>query len=187
MSESMDPRGLSRRELLFGAVLLVGGAPAVLPTDLFAAEATTKRYFDKARFEVLDAVCEIIIPATDTPGAHGAGVPVAFDALMQNWASSQRRQEFSDLLDAIDAAAVAQAGKKVLELSAATQIDVMTKFDAARFRKDAIYSKFKELVVRLYYLSEVGATQELRLEMIPGAWEPALKITPTTRAWATPE
>jgi hypothetical protein len=187
MSESMDPRGLSRRELLLGAVLLVGGAPAVLPADLFAAEADSKGFFDKARFELLDAVCEMIIPATDTPGARGAGVPGGIDALMLNWASAQRRQEFNALLDSIDAAAVAQTGNKLLDLPVAIQIVVMTKFDAARYRKDAVYSKLKELVVRLYYLSEVGATQELRLEMVPGAWEPALKITPTTRAWATPE
>lgn len=187
MSDSMDPRGLSRRELLFGAMLLVGGSTAVLPSDLFAAEPNAKRFFDKPRFDLLDAVCEMIIPATDTPGARGAGVPGGIDALMQNWASAQRRQEFNALLDAIDAAAVAQEGMKLLDLPAASQIDVMTKFDAARYRKDPVYSKLKELVVRLYYLSEVGATQELRLEMVPGGWEPALKITPTTRAWATPE
>jgi len=35
-----------------------------------------------------------------------------------------------------------------------------------------------------YYLSEPGATQELRYELVPGVWEPAVKMGPDTRAWA---
>lgn len=35
-----------------------------------------------------------------------------------------------------------------------------------------------------YYYSQVGATQELRYELVPGAWEPSVPITAATRAWA---
>lgn len=187
MNEFMDSYSLSRRELLRSAVLLVGGAATALPNELFAAAAEAARFFDPPRFKLLDAVCEIIIPATDTPGARGAGVPTAFDALMHNWASPQRRKDFYELLAAIDAAALAQGGAKLLELPSERQIEVITSFDASRLHKDATYTRFKELVLSLYYLSEVGATQELRYEAVPGIWEPAVKITPKTRAWATPE
>jgi hypothetical protein len=187
MNESMDSYHLSRRELLRCAILLAGGTATALPSELFAAAAEAPRFFDPPQFELLDAVCEIIIPATDTPGARGAGVPAAFDALMHNWASPQRRKDFNALLAAIDAAALAQGGATLLKLPPLRQIEVITQFDAVRYRKDSTYTKFKELVVRLYYLSDVGATQELRYEPVPGVWDPALKITPKTRAWATPK
>jgi hypothetical protein len=186
MNELTTSLGLSRRELLHGAILLIGGASSAMPTDLFASAAAQERFFDKARFGLLDAVCEAIIPKTDTPGGRDAGVPAAFDALMQGWASPERRRQFTALLDAFDAAAVAESGKALLSLPPEQQADVVAQYDAAKFRSDAVYAKFKELVVRLYYLSEAGATQELRFELVPGAWEPAMKITDHTRAWADP-
>lgn len=176
---------LSRRELMAGAVLLVGGAAASLPTNLWARDEAP-RFFDKERFAVLEAVCETIIPATDTPGAIGAGVPAGIDALMRNWASQQRRRQFTLLLDAFNDAAMAQAGKPLPALAPAQQLEVVTRFDAERVRADIVYTKFKELVVRLYYLSEVGATQELRYDPVPGRWEPVVKINADTRAWAEP-
>ena len=50
--------------------------------------------------------------------------------------------------------------------------------------RDPAYGKFKALVLALYYLSEAGATQELRYEHVPGAWEPSLPVTADTRGWA---
>ena len=42
----------------------------------------------------------------------------------------------------------------------------------------------RRLVFALYYLSEAGATQELRYEHVPGAWEPSIPVTADTRGWA---
>lgn len=184
MNESAPPV-LSRRELLRGAVLLVGGAASTLPTDLWARDEAP-RFFDNERFAVLEAVCETLIPTTDTPGAVGAGVPTGIDALMRHWASAQRRQQFTSLLDAINDAATAQAGAGLPLLAPPQQLEVVSRFDAERIRTDSVYAKFKELVVRLYYLSEVGATQELRYDPVPGRWEPAVKINADTRSWADP-
>lgn len=179
------PPVLSRRELLRGAVLLVGGAASALPTDLWARDEAP-RFFGKERLAVLEAVCETIIPTTDTPGAIGAGVPAGIDALMRNWASALRRQQFTALIDAINDTAAAQAGKMLPALAPQQQLEVVARFDAERIRADPVYAKFKELVIRLYYLSEVGATQELRYDPVPGRWEPAVKINADTRAWAEP-
>jgi hypothetical protein len=35
-----------------------------------------------------------------------------------------------------------------------------------------------------YYLSEVGATQELRYELVPGSFQGGIPVGPDTRAWA---
>lgn len=197
----MDPTHiqmmLTRRELLRGAVLLVGGAATACasgPINLWGENATNERFFDDAEFALLDEVCEIIMPQTDTPGARGAGVPAAIDALMRSWASAQRQQQFRELLKDFDAAAVAEAGKLLLELAPPQRFDVIAHYDAAHFRQpmntplkdQKPYPAFKNLVLRLYYMSEVGATQELRYEHVPGAWEPAVKVTADTRTWAYP-
>ena len=164
-----------RRSLLRSAILLVGGTVAGVPQ--LASAAGTERFFTPAEFAVLAEVAEIIIPATDTPGAREAGVPEALDALMTNWASGKRQAEFRALVQQFGAAGVSPG---------AGRADIVRRIDAERLAAgEPVYRKFKELVLTLYYLSEAGATKELRYELIPGKWEPATVIGTDTRAWAT--
>lgn len=53
---------------------------------------------------------------------------------------------------------------------------------APRFA-DPGYGKLKELIVVSYYCTEAALTTELRYEHDPGAWEPSIPLTPTTRPW----
>lgn len=46
---------------------------------------------------------------------------------------------------------------------------------------DPGYSKLKELIVTLYYLSEPALTKELVYEHAPGHWQPSVPVTPETR------
>lgn len=68
---------------------------------------------------------EIILPQTDTPGARDVGVPAAFDALMLNWGSAERRNESRELLADIDKAAMAEAGSPLLKLPADKRVEVV--------------------------------------------------------------
>ena len=74
--ESFDNAKLNRRALLLGAVFLVGGAAALTrftrdPQDT----AGSGPVLTPDQFALLEQVTEVMIPATDTPGALGAGVP----------------------------------------------------------------------------------------------------------------
>jgi gluconate 2-dehydrogenase gamma chain len=46
---------------------------------------------------------------------------------------------------------------------------------------DPAYSKLKELIVTLYYISEPALTQELTYEHSPGEWQPSIPVTAQTR------
>jgi hypothetical protein len=184
-------------------MLLAGGSALGLSLEMFAeAQAKEARFLTAAQFTILDDVAETIIPATDTPGARGAGVPQAFDALLLNWGSEQHRAEFVALLNDFDRLALSQEGSIFTALAPEKKTAFLERYEIATFPKqwsynailiggakpssDPPYVKFKELVVTLYYLSEVGATQELRYEHDPGVWDPAMEVTPETRAWAAP-
>jgi hypothetical protein len=184
MDPTHIPLMMTRRALLRDAVALVGGVATALPIDLWANSPGAPRFFDEAQFALLDEVCEIIIPQTDTPGARGAGVPAALDSLMREWASGEHQQQFRALLKEFDARAIAAGGKTLLQLAPSQRVEVVSAYDAEHFRAPP-YSIFKSLVLKLYYFSEIGATQELRYEHVPGVWEPAVKITPETRTWAS--
>ncbi|MBV1687831.1 gluconate 2-dehydrogenase subunit 3 family protein [Novosphingobium sp. G106] len=123
------------------------------------------------------------MPRTDTPGARDALVPARFDALMRAWASPQTQSDFQRVLDEIEVAARPVDSKGIAALSAPQQLEIVSAYDRAKMR-DPAYNRFKTLILSLYYISEPGATQELRYEHVPGAWEPSIPVTADTRAYA---
>ena len=174
---------LDRRDLMRMALLLVGASVAGgMGQELQAAPAAA-RWFDARTFAMLDAVAEIIVPRTDTPGARDVGIPALFDAMMRNWASEATRTSFQAVLDDIDAEANRDHGQGIARLNPMQQLDVVGRYDAAHHGQTG-YARFKGLILALYYMSEPGATQELRYEPVPGVWEPSIPVTPDTRAWA---
>ncbi len=178
---------IDRRALLRSAILLVGGSMAGLPGEAFAQgkKLTKARFFTPAQYSVLDETAEIIIPKTDTPGARAAGVPSIIDDLMANWASAERGANFRALMDDIDRRALAAGGASLRALPPARRLEFVRAYDAEKIgAKDPVYSRLKELVLTTYYLSEAGATQELRYELVPGKWEAWTTIGPDARAWA---
>lgn len=177
MNVSAGGPALDRRALLRSAVLLVGGTLASGVAVPALAAGAAARFFTPDEFRIVAEFAEIVIPRTDTPGAKDAGVPEALDGLMANWASEARKADFRALVGRIAAAGV-------VPISAPPRLDLARDFDAAHLPDDPAYRRFKELVLLLYYGSELGATRELRYEHTPGRWEPSIAITPDTRAWA---
>ena len=177
---SPDALPVDRRTLIRSAILLVGGSLAGVPEAALAAKGAKKpkRFFTPAQFAVVAEVADIILPRTDTPGAKDAGVPEALDALMTNWASDKRQSEFRALADEL-------GGTGLMKMAPKDRLETVRFIDAEKMRKwDPAYTKFKDLVMTLYYLSEAGATKELRYELIPGKWEPWTEMASDTRAWA---
>ena len=176
---------LDRRKFIRSAIFTIGATGAAFP-GWSAIEAATRgnvRFFAPAQFAVLDAVAETIMPRTDTPGARDALVPARFDGLMQHWASATTKADFTRVLDEIEVTARQKDPAGIVKLPPAQQLEVVAAYDRAKMA-DPAYKKFKGLILSLYYISEPGATQELRYEHVPGAWEPSIAVTADTRCYA---
>lgn len=76
-------------------------------------------------------------------------------------------------------------GSAFAALPKAARFELLDAYDKA-LTGGPDYARLKELLVALYYLSEIGATVELRYEHVPGAWVPSLPFTAQTRTYATP-
>ena len=195
----MDRRGLVGR-----IAFLIGAA--ALPVDVLAAPRhAAKRYLAPVQFALLSAVADTLVPVTDTPGAIAARVPANFDALLSHWASTETRTRLADALARIDAIAQTETGRAFTALPPEQRHAVLVKHDLAALKPvprtdklsgiaammagpsvvDQGYARLKDLVVTLYYASEIGLTEELVYEHVPGKWVPSLKITPETRPYAS--
>jgi len=175
----MQSLPLERRNFLGALAGLLG--VAALPAGALAAPAAPA--LSKERMQLIAAVAESYIPRTDTPGAADVGVPGLFAAMLANWAAPDTKTAFLGRLDAIDAAARAEAGKPFAKLTAKQRNAVLKAYDAANFAAPD-YKRMRDLFVILYYNSEPGATVELRYEHAPGPFEPSIPMTAQTRAWA---
>src|SRR5262245_56580189 len=103
VSETVNNGKLNRRSLLLGAVFLVGGAAALTRYTRGPASAgDPAAALSPDQFSLLEQVAEAMIPATDTPGAIGAGVPQFLRELLATWASAEVRAKFAVVLAEID-------------------------------------------------------------------------------------
>jgi hypothetical protein len=177
---------INRRALLAGAVFMLGGAAAL---TRFARNSTatdgTGRVLSPEQFALLEHITDVIIPPGDTPGAVDAGVPEFMRTMLAEWASLETRRQMSAVLDLVERRAWSRHGAAFRELPAERRLDVIRAVDGDSFaRLDLAWSKFKWLVLAGYYHSEIGATQELRFELVPGAWRSCLPLAEVGRASA---
>ncbi len=203
------PYELERREMLRHILLLAGAsATANLSVGALAAAAKgSERYLDAPAYSTLSAVADTLVPVTDTPGALAADVPASLDAMLANWASPETQEMIVGALGRIDVAAETTTGKRFDALPASERLAFLVEHEKAALEaapppKDAPkrgnpfmarayvvdngYQRLKELVVTLYYVSEIGMTQELVYEHVPGKWVPSLEMTPGMRPFASP-
>jgi len=173
---------------------LSGDVLAALAASNGAASAVSAA---KAAPELLSAdeltltgvLAELIIPRTDTPGALAVGAHRTVDHLLKSCALAPAQAQFRAGLARIDAVAQAQAGKRFAALPPDRQTALLYQLDAGREPFDAADQRFfrqlKAYVAFAYYTSEAGATRELAYSPVPGGFKGRIKVTGSTRTWAT--
>jgi len=165
----------------------VGGGAALtrFARNADAVAGSSRRAFNAEQFALLEQICEVIIPTTDTPGAIVAGVPAFMRQILEEWGSESSRGEIAGVLEAVEKLAWSRFGASFLELAPDHRLDVIKVLDSERLAaKDPAYAKFKHLVLVGYYHSEIGATRELRYELVPGAWRSCVPLSEIGRASA---
>ena len=205
--ELIDTFELDRRGLIAQIAALIGAT--ALPAEAFAARParrrTAARTLTPAQFVALSAIADTIIPKTDTPGAVGVGMPRLFDGLLATWASASHRVMMVNTIDAVDKLAMDSDKKGIAALTPARRKAMLLDYDRAALKPgpnptekvNALMAmmggppvmnpgwlKLKDLVISLYYSTEVAMTKELIYEHVPGKWVPSLKVTPETRPFS---
>jgi gluconate 2-dehydrogenase gamma chain len=128
--------------------------------------------------EAVVALTELIIPATDTPGAKAALVNRFVDHVLST-ADASQRSEFIRGLAWSDDRCRARVGKDVAGASAAELTAVLTPLAAegAAAAEDApgvaFFRAIKSMTITGYYTTEIGLRQELGDDgrMMLGAFE----------------
>lgn len=196
-------RGWSRRAFLGGAAILaaVVGLPlAAIRLDNFDADEAPS---ERQRI-VMRTVSQIVIPATDTPGAgdvdagdfvllglaHGlekARMPLPADA-PKELVGFARKDGSLDQARWLEAELDSRAEGDFLKLPTGKQGQIVAALDAQAYAEGVQghpWRTVKALILTGYYTSEQGGSRELSFELVPGSYVPDVPVTPATRAFSS--
>jgi len=178
--------GMSRRQAFGGFALTFGAVSFGLTTQARAAVlgwAPTALTAEQAR--ALDAAAELIVPATDTPGARAAGVPQFVDRTIGGWCDPAQAALLRSGLDRLDTDARAAGGAAFADLAPAQQGAILAGYEATGSAQRLFFSTLRDLVTTGYFTSKPGATLALRYDPVPGAYHGCVPLKTIGRAWAT--
>lgn len=201
------PTKLSRRSMLQGLIFLYGtGALAACTRDNTVKDIASDGFgkvFGKRERVFLNRIADIIIPDTDTPGAIKAGVPDYMKHVYDHWIDADGKKEWLQGLVQIYQAINLTADKDFLEMTPELQTRQIVQLDNAVYQEDVTvprnetlpknsgqeaghiqYRELKNEIATAYYLSEDGATKELRYELVPGEWKACIPFSEIGRTWS---
>jgi gluconate 2-dehydrogenase gamma chain len=123
------------------------------------------RFLNETDFKTIARVTDLIIPATETPGAVQAGVPEYIDLVISR--ESQHQSLVADGLRWIDAQAKELGAARFVELDTKGQLSILEPLCAAadedktQARNVQFFALVKRLTADGYYTSKPGLIDEL--------------------------
>jgi len=168
-----------RRTFLRGASVLMGHAALGSVLSAFAATPRKASYFRESEMRDLRALVDVILPATDSPAASAAATHYFIDLAIPACAKPAVQKTFRSGLAALAGFARLAPDQQVAKLKARAAADVERPYD------QSFFLILKDYTLTGYFLSEIGATQALAYERIPGGFQGDLPLKPDQKAWAT--
>jgi Gluconate 2-dehydrogenase subunit 3 len=188
---------LDRRAVL--KLLAISSALPVFPAELRAAfcdvhaglpALPSLKVFTPHQDATVAAMAELIIPATETPGAKAVRVNEFIDLIVAEWYSDEDRARFLAGLAELDARTQGLFQNNFIDASPAQQSEILRALgdemaaataavaDGPRGYRAAppepdgnFYLMFRQLTLTGYFTSEAGFTQQLHEEIIPGRFD----------------
>jgi hypothetical protein len=169
-----------RRAFLRGSSVLLGSVALGDVLAAFAAAPRKATFFSDDEMRALRAVVDVILPATDSPAASAADTHYFMDLAIPACASTQAQKTFREgVADMARAGFADRPGtEQVAWLEARATADLPLPYDQSFFKL------LKDFTLTGYFLSEVGATQALAYEKVPGGYWGDLPLGPDQKAWA---
>jgi hypothetical protein len=175
-----------RRSFLRGTSVLMAhaGFSQVLTAFLAGCAAIPAKrrepvFFSQADMARLAILVDLILPATDSPAATAAGTHEFIDVAMSACATLDQQSTFRAGL----AALVAQ-GFDTMDMHARVRLLQQRATADLRLPYDQSFFKIlKDYTLTGYFHSEMGATQALAYERVPGGYEGDIALSPGQKAW----
>ena len=141
------------------------------------AASTALRTLNAHQNATVTTMSELIIPATDTPGAKAARVNEFIDLILTEWYDDEERVNFLTALAEVDGNSQKLFGKDFVSSTTEQQMQILTELDNEMVRsqkavppenspEEKFFASLKQLTLVGYYTSQIGFEQELHEQII---------------------
>lgn len=188
-SETESPRRIALKQMagLLGLSLSASALDALAATSTKQLSQTTK-VLNAEQLQMTGEIAELIIPATDTPGALAVNTHVFIDQYLAECVSEYERNEFIQGLKRINQIAEDNFHKTFLACTHKQHIQLLTAIETNGLGFDVndnhFFKSFKSLTLLGYYTSEPGATKELAYLAVPGGYKGNFPFAKIGKAWS---
>lgn len=198
---------MNRRDAIKKAAIMMGGSflmPDILKAWTHPAIENVNFRLTAAQDALIAEIAETIIPTTNTPGAKAAGVPNFIKKMLADCCREKYTAYFMKELDSVEADTKAKFSKSFVDASVEQRTEILkiyekkAKEETAKFRQEQaswgdstlmserpFFATMKDLTVTGYFTSEIGCTQALRYEAVPGKYIGDYPYKKGDKAWAT--
>lgn len=148
-------------------------------------------FFSNSQAALVTSIADVILPADDTPGAKDLGVPAFIEDMVHQVYDEDTETKFLDGLDAFDEQAKEEYGNSFVDCSSEQQVEfaeeqnnLLNSEETGDSEQIDFFRTMKELTILGYFTSEVGATEVLRYESVPGSYEGCVPFEEIGKTWA---
>lgn len=140
-------------------------------------------FLGEENLTLLGELVETIIPTTDTPGAKEAGVHTLIDEFLKGNFVASDQKAFVDGLQKIKDLCQSKYSKDYTSLTEDERHQTLDAIADEGGEKN-IFNTLKSLTCYGFFSSEIGATQVLKFDPIPGEWRGCIDYSEIGVAWA---
>jgi hypothetical protein len=164
---------MNRRDVL--QLGLAAALPAVAGAQAAPQQANAWKpaVFDDHQNETVIALTDLILPATDTPGAKAVHTNRYIDLYLRDGPPAERAR-FLEGLSWLDGYALRTRSHPFVKCSPAEQVEMLTALDAAADAALAPGNRFfrmaKSMTVRIYYNTQAGYQEMNKGGRVPAAY-----------------
>ncbi|MDF1697237.1 MAG: gluconate 2-dehydrogenase subunit 3 family protein [Saprospiraceae bacterium] len=181
----MDRRDILKASAIFLGYGLVGGTSIAVLNGCKAdtSDGWKPSFFTADQIDTLAEVAERIIPKTDTPGAKEALVHRYIDEAVKNNYKSEEQEFALKAADIFDMKSTEKFNKKFVAITDAQKDEILQELaDLSKNEEDQsdageVFPRIRSLVAAGYFTSEIGATQALIYDPIPGPFEGCIPLS----------
>ncbi len=173
----------SATALASGAGLNVAYAYQIRPNSA----QTAGRIFSQTQMLTLMHIANTILPKTDTPSGADVDCHGFVDHQLAQCFEQHTQQEMKAIVDDINRHCQQNFSKGFADVTPQAQISVLQKIESQQGFNDTQKGQFKtlkSLIVFGFFTSEVGASQALRYDPVPGGFR-VISYKPGDKAWGS--
>lgn len=191
----------SKRQFLKGVAALMGvtAASSLLTTEALAAAFTYEasensqlkagKLFSQQQMMILHDICDVVLPKTDTPSAAELDVHGFLDHQLFVCFSADVQKKAVNLVKHINEQSQQHFSEDFVGLSNVQQTQLLERLEATKFgftEEDSRQFKgLKSLIVFGFFTTEVGATQVLNYQAVPGGFKGSVSYSSLKKSWGS--